>query len=1068
MKNILILTGVLLLLCTTPNVFAQDDNIQAKGTVINVDLIVAQEGKIPVTGMVSDASTGKAIAGANIDVVGVASAITDDNGHYKISLPKAEMIMTVAAEGYGKREISVRGRSVVNIALYEKSYKGAAKTIVTPFGEQPAITGVYSWLGITEDNLASTAATPDELLKMQASGLNVLTRSGSPAGGSNFYLRGLNTMNAGNMPLFVIDGMPYENTYYSASLIGNYFANPLASIDPKDIESITILRDGASLYGSKGANGVILIKTLKSKALETRINARVSFGVGLMPDELPVLNGAEQKFLLSELYQKADPTTPPDVLNNSLPFLNQNKPVKQPWGYEGNADYYRYNASTDWQKQVYAPSLNQDYYVNVSGGDEVATYVLSLGYLKYEGAIKNTDFSRFNTRFNSEIKFSNRFKLLANMSFMYGTKHLPNEGGGVSLNPILAALVKAPFTAPFIYDEDNKESPNLEGADYWNLSNPYVLVNNKNNLVNINYRFFGSFEFVYNLNRHFDAAVMAGLNFNKEREKIFYPSVGVAFDNTIFDVSILNESQHRVDRLFSLYTDAFVNYKTKFGFNHLLNLRAGFRYQKNNANDNYGQSFNSSSDEFKSLQYGTSALRNIDGSINNWLWTSVYANLDYSFKNKYFLNLHGAFDKSSRSGTDITQFLSYPSVGAAWLLSNEGFLQSLDIVNLLKIRVSYGISGNDDMGNYNGDRYYQPYALTGQYGLVRTSLVNPVLKPEKVTRTGTGLDLSLLKERVNISFDLFSNTVNDMILAVKPASISGSQTDVLINAGKMRNTGFDFNLNTRLVNARNFKWDLGIMVSKYKNKVLDLGGKDYYKDLLGATIQTKVGQPLGVFYGYKTDGVYATSADAAAAGLNIRNGLTLIPFGAGDMRFVNQNGDNVIDENDRVIIGDPNPDWFGNFNTTLKYKKFALDAVFSYSIGGDVYNYMRSQMESMSMPYNQFRTVLGRWRQEGDITSVPQATMGDPMGNARFSDRWIEDGSYLRLKNITLSYNIKLKIAVIQSCLLYLTGDNLLTFTRYKGLDPEFAAGVSPLYMGIDPCIAPQTRVVSLGVKLGL
>jgi len=1028
----------------------------------------AEKLKFTVTGTVSDAATGTAIAGANIDVAGVASAITDDNGNYSISLPQPEMIMTAIAAGYGKREISVRGRSAIDIALYEKDYKGAAKTVVTPWGDKSAITDVYSWFGVAGDNLASTAATPDVLLKTQANGLNVLTRSGMPANGSNFYLHGLNTMNAGAMPFFVVDGMPYENTFYSASLIGNYFANPLASIDPKDIESITVLKDGTSLYGSKGANGVILIKTLRSKALETHINARITSGIGFTPGDLPVLNSAEHKFLLAELYQKTYPGVPPDILNNALPFLNQNKPVKQPWGYEGNPDYYRYNALTDWQSEIYAPSWNQDYYVNVSGGDEVATYVLSLGYLKYEGVVKNTDYSRFNTRFNSEIRLTNRFRMLANMSFMYGTKHLPNEGGDVTLNPILAALVKAPFTAPFIYDEENTESPNLEGADFWNLSNPYVLVNNKSNLLNINYRFFGSFEFIYNINRHLDVAVLAGLNFNKEREKIFYPSVGIAFNRTIYGVSIINEAQHRVDRLFSLYGDAYANYKTALGADQLISLRAGFRYQKNDANNNYGQAYNSSSDEFKSLQYGTAAFRNADGGINNWKWTSPYANFDYSFKNKYFINLHSAFDKSSRLGTNVTQFLPYPSAGAAWLLSNEAFMQSLNPVNLLKIRVSYGISGNDDIGNYNGDRYYHPYALAGQYGLVRTSLVNPDLKPEKMTRIGAGLDLSLLNERINAGFDFYSNTVDDMVLSVKPASISGSQTDVLLNAGKMRNAGFDFTLNARLVNVRNFKWDLGLMISKYKNKVLDLGSKEYYKDIMGATVQTKVGQPLGVFYGYKTDGVYATGADAAAAGLNIREGLVLIPFTAGDMRFVDQNGDKVIDENDRVKIGDPNPDWFGNFNTTLKYRNYTLDAVFSYSIGGDVYNYMRSQMESMSMPYNQLRTVLGRWRQEGDVTNVPKATPGDPMGNARFSDRWIEDGSYMRLKNVTLSYDLKLKIPVIQSCVFYLTGENLLTLTRYKGLDPEFAAGVSPLYLGVDPCTVPQGRILSLGIKLGL
>lgn len=1029
---------------------------------------VTGEKNHTVTGTVTDAATKRAIPGANIDVVGVASAITDDNGRYSISIPRAEMIMTTTAKGYNKREVSVRGRNAIDIVLYEEDYKGAAKTVFTPAGDQSAISNVYSWFGINEDNLSSDDATPDMLLKTQASGLNVLTRSGTPGSGSNFYLHGINTMNAGAMPLFVVDGMPYENTYYSSSLIGNYFSNPLSSINPKDIESITVLKDGTSLYGSKGANGVILIKTLKSKSLETRINAHVSSGVGFERTELPLLNSMEHKFLLSEIYQKAYPNTSPDVLNNTLPFLNQNKPVKQPWGYEGNMDYYRYNATTNWQKQVLGSSLNQDYYLNVSGGDEVATYVLSLGYLKQEGMVKSTDFSRFNTRFNSEIKFSNKFKVLANMSFMYGLKHLPNEGGNVSLNPILAALVKAPFTAPFIYNEEGKRSPNLEDADYWNLSNPYVLVNNKNNLVNINYRFFGSFEFIYNINRHFNVAAQMGLNFNKEREKLFYPSTGIAFDGSVDNVFIVNESQHRVDRLFSLYGDVYAGYKNTFALNHSLNIRTGIRYQDNAANDNYGRGYNTSSDEFKSLQYGASGLRRIGGGINDWTWTSLYANLDYAFRNKYFINVHSAFDASSRFGVNVPQFLSFPSAGAAWLISNEKFMSGVDGINLLKFRVNYGISGNDDIGNYNGDRYYRPYAIVGQYGLVRTSLVNTDLRPEKMERIGTGVDLSILKERINISVDLYSNTVSDMVLSVKPASISGAQTNVTVNAGAMRNVGFDLNLNTRLLNTRNFKWDVGLMVSKYKNEVLDLGGKEYYNEALGATVQTKAGQPLGMFYGYKTEGVYATTAEAEAAGLNIREGLVLIPFGAGDMRFVNQNSDNVIDEKDRVVIGNPNPDWFGNINTTMKLRNFELSAIFSYSLGSDVYNYSRSQLESMSMPYNQLQTVLNRWRFEGDVTSIPKATPADPMGNARFSDRWIEDGSYMRLKNVTLSYDLNLKSSVIQSSVIYLTGENLLTLTHYKGLDPEFAMGVSSLYMGIDPCTVPQSRTISVGLKLGL
>ena len=1051
-KTIFIATCILMLICG--NLAAQTNN---NGTA-----------KVVITGKIIDAASKKTIPGANIEVAGIASAITDDNGQFSISLPPTDAILSVTAYGYGKREVSVRGRNTINIELYEQDYKGAAQTVFTPNGDKSAIGSVYSWLGINEDNWSSNAPTPDLLLKTRASGLNVLTRSGTPASGSNFYLHGINTMNAGNLPLFVVDGMPYENSYYANSLIGNYYANPLTSIDPKDIESITVLKDGTSLYGSKGANGVILIKTLKSKTLETRINARVSSGIGFERSQLPVLNSAEHKFLLSELYQKAYPTTSASTLNSVLPFLNQNKPVKMPWGYEGNKDYYRYNASTNWQKEVLSPSLNYDVYMNVSGGDEVATYVLSLGYLNQKGMITNTDFSRFNTRFNSEIKFSKKFKVLANMSFMYGTKHLPNEGADIALNPILASLVKAPFTSPYMYNEEGRKSPNLEDADYWGLSNPYVLVNNKNNLVNINYRFFGSFEFQYNINKHWDASAQMGLNFNKEREKAFYPSVGVAFTDDVYDVNVINESQHRVDRLFSLYSDAYINYKNTYANSQAVNFRAGIRYQNNSANNNYGQAYNSSSDEFKSLQYGASSLRTIGGSINDWTWTSLYANLDYSILNKYYLNVHSAFDASSRFGTNVDKFLPFPSIGGAWLISNESFMKEMNAIDLLKLRVNYGISGNDDIGNYNGDRYYYPYALVGQYGLVRTSLVNTELKPEKMQRFTTGIDVSLFKELLNVNLDLYSNTISDMILSMKPASISGSQNNVIINAGKMRNIGFDLNLNTRLINKRDVKWDLGLMVSKYKNKVLDLNGNKFYNEALGATVETKVGQPLGVFYGYKTDGVYSTTAEATSAGLNIRKGLVLVPFSAGDMKFVNQNNDNVIDENDRVMIGDPNPDVYGNINTSIKYKKFELSALFNYSLGGDVYNYSRTQLESMSMPFNQLRTVLNRWRMEGDVTNVPQATPGDPMGNARFSDRWIEDGSYLRLKNVTLSYDLNLKGHVIQSCTLYLTGDNLLTLTGYKGLDPEFASGVSSLYMGIDPCIAPQSRTLTVGVKLGL
>ncbi|MDR2805593.1 MAG: SusC/RagA family TonB-linked outer membrane protein [Dysgonamonadaceae bacterium] len=1032
-------------------------------TVVSVNAQTKEDLPYTVTGIVKDASTGKPLPGINVAVEGISSAITEDNGSYLITIPNKNVILEISGFGRAKREIPVRGRDKIDVVLYESEYKGATKNVYTPLGETSSTGISYSWASVSEDNNLSVAVTPDILLQGYASGINIITRSGMPGNGSNMYLHGFNTINAGTMPLFVVDGMPYENTAYASSLIGNYYANPLASIDPKDVESITLLKDGVSLYGVKGANGVVLINTLKAKELETKINARVHFGLNFDPIQIPVLNAMEHKNLLSDLYQQANPGVDPAEINR-LPFFDNTIPVQNPWGYEGNTDYYRYNHTTNWQNEIYNSSYNSDYYLNVSGGDEVAVYMLSLGYLNQEGTLKNTHFQRFNTRFNSEIKLSQTIKVLANMSFVYGNKQLATEGANRHTNPILASLIKAPFTTSYIYNEEGKQSPNEEPSDIFGNSNPFVLANNLS-MDNINYRFLGSFELAWKINDHFNLSGLFGLNFNKEREKIFYPSVGVAFDDLSI-ATVTNESQHRVDRLFSLYGDVYANYKTQLGDNQRLSVRTGARYQNNQAENDWGQGYNSSSDDFKSIQYGIALLRQIGGSLGRWNWLSFYANVDYAIKNKYFLNISSSLDASSRYGKDADTFLPYPSAALAWLLSGEEWMKNFSLFDMLKLRLGYGIAGNDDIGNYNGIQYYKPQNILGSYGLIRGNLVNTQLKPETTERLNIGLDASVLNERVNISLEVYSNTVKDMILLVVPERFTGFD-QYITNAGSMRNTGIDLNVNTRILNGA-FKWDLGLTVSKYKNEVLDLNGKEYLTEILGATVQTKEKQAIGKFYGYQTNGVYATQAEADLDRLYMLQGLVPTAFQAGDIRFVNQNGDNQIDENDRVIIGDPNPDVFGSISNVFKYKHWTLNALTTYSIGNDVYNYTRSQLENMSTFNNQAATTLNRWKYEGDRTDMPRAVYNDPMGNARFSDRWIEDGSYLRLKNITLSYDLGLKWKLIQNCVLFVTGENLVTLTKYKGLDPEFALGQNPLYYGIDACFVPQPQTVSFGFKLAL
>ncbi|MDR1763779.1 MAG: SusC/RagA family TonB-linked outer membrane protein [Dysgonamonadaceae bacterium] len=1013
-----------------------------------------------VRGTVTDAATGKPLPGVNINLAGISSAITEDDGSYSIGVPKRSVILEVEGYGYASREISVQGRDSINISLYEQDYKGAKGLALTPFGEKSSILTANSYSLIRENSILSTALTPDALIQNFAGGVNTVFRSGIPAGGANMFIHGFNTMNAGSMPLIVLDGLPFENSAYATSIVGNYVANPLAAIDVKDIESITVLKDGTSLYGAKGGNGVILIRTLRAKQLETKINAHLHTGVNFQPERYPVLNAAEHRTLITDLLQSANLSS---SYIESLPFINRDLPVQQPWGYEGNVDYYRYNNETDWQKPIWQSKWNQDFYLNVAGGDEISTYVLSLGYLDQTGTIANTRYQRFNTRFNSEVKLSKRVLFLANMGFVYGNRDMSNDGPYKNLNPILASVVKSPFTASHIYNEVGNISPNEEPADVFGNSNPYVLANDIM-LKETNYRFMGSFQLEWNINDKLYLAGLFGLNYNKEREKAFYPSVGVYFD-PLNNYIITNEMQHRTDRLFSLYGDAHIDWRNRIASDHRLDASIGMRYQNNRAEDDYGQGYNSSSDDFKSIGYGNSLLRQIGGSIGKWNWLSVYGTADYIFQNKYFLNASVSADASSRYGMDAPNLIPYYSAAAAWLISGEDFMKETGI-NPLKLRVSYGLSGNDDIGNYNGIQYYKPQNLFGTYGLIRGNLVNPKLRPETVERINAGLDASFFNERLNLSIDAYSNTVSDMILITTPDRVSGFDR-YITNAGKMRNQGIDLKINGRIINSA-FKWDLGLLVSIYNNKVLDLNGEEFLSEACGATIQTKVGQPLGQFYGYETAGVYSTQADANADGLHILQGLVPVAFSAGDVRFVDQNGDKLIDENDRVVIGDPNPDFFGSLNNTFKYRGISLEALLVYSLGNDVYNYARSQMESLSTLDNQSQATINRWRREGDVTSYPRAVYGDPMGNSRFSDRWIEDGSYIRLKSVTLAYDLNFKWKMIRNCTLFATGENLLTLTKYKGLDPEFSFGQSPLYYGIDPCVTPMPRTVSVGLRLSL
>jgi hypothetical protein len=437
--------------------------------------------------------------------------------------------------------------------------------------------------------------------------------------------------------------------------------------------------------------------------------------------------------------------------------------------------------------------------------------------------------------------------------------------------------------------------------------------------------------------------------------------------------------------------------------------------------------------------------------------------------------VNAAMDASSRFGKNVPSalkinnnvFAVLPSVAAAWLVSSEKFMATSK-VDLLKFRASYGLSGNDDIGNFTAQQTYVSQNLLGIQGLVRNGIANDQLQWEQVKKLNVGMDVAVLNERLQFSLDMFKNKTDKMIVYEPMPTASGFDYAVT-NSGAMETTGLEVSAMARLINKKNFNWDAGFTLGKYRSLVTKLPTDKIITSFGGATYITTGRAAPNAFYGLRANGVYVSDVAAASEGLSVRKADgTLAAFKGGDMRFTDMNGDKIIDDNDRTDLGSPNPDMTGSFFNKFTYKRFSLNTVFTFSYGNEVFNYTRAQLEGMSNVYNQTTAAVNRWKANGEVTNMPKAMWGDPMGNSRFSSRWIEDGSYLRLRTVTFSYDLPVKSAFFKYATVYATGNNLFTLTKYKGYDPEFSATESIFGQGVDNTLEPQFRSVQVGFRIGL
>lgn len=1021
---------------------------------------------VEISGTVTDAASHQPLRAISVTYQDYSAAITDSVGHFTLKVPNENVTIVLQAEGFQTKEIALRGRKNITAALYEDTYTSFYDVTALPSGTQTISRTPYALTSVqATNNWAHSAETPDAFLQGRVAGLNVIRRSGTPNSGADLYLRGITSLYTTNQPLVVIDGVIYDMKDYGGSLISSNFTNPLAYIDIKDIDNITVIKDGSSTYGTKGANGVILITTARAKELATRIDAAVYGGVNFAPKALPILDATQYRTYLSDLLQSAGAT---EAQIRAYPYMNDNL---------SNPDYYRYHNNTDWQKQVLHNSSFKDYYLKVTGGDNIAKYALSMGVSTNGGVLKQTSVNRYNTRFNADLNLSQKLSASANLSFTFNEQTLKDQGIAVKTSPLYTALIKSPLINVNEVSSTGAVSPVVTDVDTFNVSNPTALVNTMQ-ASNKNYRFVGSVGFNYAFSKTFNLNTTVAITLDKVRESIFVPRKGVVNDTLGLDNGTIIESRlgAQTKRLLSIYNDTRLTYEKVFNNVHHLSARAGFRYLQPRTEQDIVLGANSAIDQLRSVSNSVPSLRTTDGDLGKYRWLNTYVGADYSWLDKYIFSVNVAMDGSSRFGKNVPDALhmsgnSYaimPSIAGAWLISSERFLAHNKAIDLLKLRASYGISGNDDIGNYTAQKVYVSQNFLGTQGLVRSNFGNDQLQWESIHKANVGVDAGLFNERINITFDVYQNETKKMLINEAFSTVAGI-TNAFTNSGSMKTTGAELSVMGRIINRPALKWDLGFTAAHYKSTVTNLPNGSILTDFAGGTYLTSVGGSPNAFYGFKTTGVYSSNAEATAAGLSIvqPNG-TVVPFKGGDVRFVDVNGDKIIDNNDRQVIGDPNPKYFGSVSSRVEWKRFALELLFTFTQGNDVYNYTRRQLESESNYNNQTPVVLNRWRTDGQVTTVPRASFGDPMGNSRFSDRWIEDGSYFRLRTASLSYNLPFKANFLRYSVLYITGNNLFTLTKYLGFDPEMSAATSAFGQGVDVTLEPQFRSIQAGIKFGL
>lgn len=999
---------------------------------------IATAQTMTVKGTVVSVEDGLPLPGVNVVIKGTTSGtVTDIDGKYNIQVDSNQSLV-FSFVGFETQEALIGNRSVIDITL-QIDAKTLGEVVVVGFGTitKGDLTG-----NIASVKGAEIANIPvpnfQEALQGRMAGVFVETNSGKLGEGVKIRVRGTTSISGGNEPLYIIDGLPIT----SGGAIGDF--NPLADINFNDIESFEVLKDAsaAAIYGARASNGVVLITTKSGAKGKTKFNVGVQRGVSSPTRKREFLNSSEFIELMREAGYNNDLRNGIDPINNPADFEGSDLEFVEGRldRYSGWSDWRTLETETDWQEQAFNPDAGvTNVNFSATGGDDKTKFYFSTAYDKQDGIIIRNDFERISTRLNLDHKVSEIFIFGVNLGFSRVRNNRLSDDNQFN-NPIqLVAL--APITP--IRD--------LEGMLYDRPTTTYYnnLIDSENaQWLNTSFRNISNIYGEIKITKDLRFKSEFGVDVMNQNQEQFFGS------RTNSGLSTNGFARSSWLRIFNYNTNNFFTYTKAIGIKHNIDAVGGMQFQK--SEDNFtsveGQEF--PLDELRTLA-SAAEITGGTSTLTNFTFLSYFARVNYKFNNKFLATFSARADGSSRFG-DNNKWGFFPAASAGWVLSEENFLKGNETLSLLKLRASYGLTGNAEIGDFDHLGLFG----TSSYGLIPglrpTQIPNPNLNWEKTEQFNIGIEFGIIRDRITGEIDYYNKNTRDLLLNVPVPATSGFNIQRQ-NIGRMQNYGFEFILNGSVVSKENFNWNASINFARNINRVRELapGQESIPPESSRSLNGIFIGESIGVFYGPKFAGADAENGDA-------------LYYSNADMTETT----NDINNAERMVVGDPNPQFIGGITNNFSFGNFDMNFLFQGVFGNDIYDGGGGFFAANGDWFdNSTRDQMARWQNPGDNTMIPQARLGECNG-CQASSRYLSDGSYVRLRTLMIGYSIpnnlisKMKIS---SARFYLVGQNLLTFTNYKGWDPEVNAdfSASNVSQGNDFYSAPQARTISLGLNVG-